>query len=299
MHSNVRGLKSKLQSLNHTVNNVLLPSCISLNEHGVRGNSQINIENYFTFSKNRSNKRMGGVSLSIPNENRQSFMKICEGEDTDEYLIIRNDEYKPPLNIVSMYGECESRYSNDDILERWQRFLRELREIEERGENLIIASDMNRKVGNDDLGIKGNSEEVSHGGLLVRELIASGNYFFANNTDLVEGGPITRIDPSNNSKGSVLDVFILSKALQKHLDKMVIDENYKYPMQYAIKEDGNVKLKRSHHLTIVLYLKDLPTSKSPNKEERVEPKWNYNKVGAWDKYEIVTKLPFSMPCSAC
>ena len=61
LHSNIRGLKSKLQSLNHAVNNVLAVSCISLNEHGYRGKSNIDIVNYHTFSKNRSNKRMGGV----------------------------------------------------------------------------------------------------------------------------------------------------------------------------------------------------------------------------------------------
>ena len=46
LHSNIRGLKSKVQSLNHVVNNIINVDCISLNEHGVRGNNNVKIENY-------------------------------------------------------------------------------------------------------------------------------------------------------------------------------------------------------------------------------------------------------------
>ena len=82
---------------------------------------------------------------------------------------------------------------------------------------------------------------MSFGGTLVRELIATGNNFFANNSDRVEGGHRTRIDPADETKGSVLDVFILSVGLMKYMDKMIIDDEYKIPMQYPIKEKGQIK----------------------------------------------------------
>ena len=100
LHSNIRGLKSKVQSLNHIVNNIIPVDCISLNEHGVRGSNKVQIENYYTFSKNRKNKKMGGVSLSIPEDKIDSFMKIKEGEYSDEYFIIRNESFVPPINIL-------------------------------------------------------------------------------------------------------------------------------------------------------------------------------------------------------
>ena len=213
LHSNIRGLRSKVQSLNHVVNNILSVDCISLNEHGIRGRNSVKIDNFHSFSKNRMNKRMGGVSLSIPNDKINSFMKVKEGDDSDEYMIIRNDEVRPALNIVTFYGESESRTSKEDLSERWGRLLLDLDKIELRNEHVVIASDINRKLGNDSLGIKGNSEEVSYGGSLVRELIASGKYLFVNNTRFVEGGPNTRIDPADPSKKSVLDVIIISKSL--------------------------------------------------------------------------------------
>ena len=104
--------------------------------------------------------------------------------------------------------------SNEDLLSSWQDFLKELRKIKARDEHIIIASDINCKLSNDDFGIRGEKPDVSVGGVLVRELISSGKYSFANNSEAVEGGPETCIDPSDNNEISVLDVIILSRSLE-------------------------------------------------------------------------------------
>ena len=44
---------------------------------------------------------MGGVSLSVPEDKLSSFMKIKEGEGTDEYIVIRNDKFTTPINFIS------------------------------------------------------------------------------------------------------------------------------------------------------------------------------------------------------
>ena len=171
-------------------------------------------------------------------------MKIKEGEGNDEYLIVRNDKFEPPLNIISFYGENECRASHSQLFDSWQRLLCDIKKIELRNENLIIASDMNRKVGNDQLGIKGNTNEISYGGSLVRSLISTGKYVFANNSDKRVGGPNTRIDPSDSSKGSVLDVVIVSKTLDKNIEKFIIDDEYKYAMQYPTMESRKKVFKK-------------------------------------------------------
>ena len=47
--------------------------------------------------------------------------------------------------------------------------------MEARKEHVIIASDMNRKIGNDELGVAGNNPEISYGGSLVRDLLKTGS----------------------------------------------------------------------------------------------------------------------------
>ena len=78
LHSNIRGLRSKSESLD-IVNSIIKPDAITLNEHGIRGNNKVNIVNYKTFSKNRSDSRMGGVSFSIRNDKISSCTMIKEG----------------------------------------------------------------------------------------------------------------------------------------------------------------------------------------------------------------------------
>ena len=83
----MRGLRSKIQSLN-SVNNLLLPDIVTLNEHGITGKNKVNIENYKTFTKNRHGSHMGGVSISVPDEQLSSYVKVKEGVDKDECIII-------------------------------------------------------------------------------------------------------------------------------------------------------------------------------------------------------------------
>ena len=63
-------------------------------------------------------------------------------------------------------------------------------------------------MGNDDLGVEGNHPEISFGGKLVRNLLASGQYILVNNTRVAVGGPFTRVDPSNENNKSCLGLVI-------------------------------------------------------------------------------------------
>ena len=157
-------------------------------------------------------------------------------------------------------------------------------------EHCIIATDMNRKVGNDKLGIHGNTDEISYGGTLIRDLISTGKYIFANNKDCVQGGPFTRIDPGNNESKSLLDVFILSKGLEQYLEKMIIDDQYKYPIQHPIKEKGKIVLKKSDHLTIILFLKNIPTRSSGDSKTQKVVHWNYHKEGGWEVIQAIHRF---------
>ena len=74
-------------------------------------------------------------------------------------------------------------------------------------------------------------------------------------------------------------MIILSSSLRKHVDKLIIDKDYDYPMQYPVKEkDDTIVMKRSDHLTLILHLKNLPTCKRPKIQSR-ETRWNYNRKG--------------------
>ena len=166
------------------------------------------------------------------------------------------------------------------ILERWQRLLLDLKKIE--------ASDMNRKIGNYDLGVAGNNPEVSYGGSLLRDLLANGEYVLVNNTKNVSGGPFTRFDPANPMKKSLLDLIIISRSLLKYLDELTIDTDFKFPIQHPIKAGGKTVMKKSDHVPLVLKLKNLPHDPAMRKKDVKVSKWNFNKPGGWNKYKQLT-----------
>ena len=64
LQTNIRGFSSKKESLIAVINNVQ-PSCITINETGLRGNNKVNLPGYFSFSKNRTERIMGGVHYQI------------------------------------------------------------------------------------------------------------------------------------------------------------------------------------------------------------------------------------------
>lgn len=72
--------------------------------------------------------------------------------------------------------------------------LEDIKDIEDRNEDIIIIGDLNRAVGSDSWGVKGNKDKISHGGELIRSLLKTKRYILINNLDLVQGGPWTWAD---------------------------------------------------------------------------------------------------------
>ena len=83
-------------------------------------------------------------------------------------------------------------------------------------------------MGNDDLGVEGNHPEISFGGKLVRNLLASGQYILVNNTRVAVGGPFTRVDPSNENNKSCLGLVIASANLMPFIMELVVDKEREF-----------------------------------------------------------------------
>ena len=85
-----------------------------------------------------------------------------------------------------------------------------MRDIEDRGEACLLIGDLNRAVGAEPWGIKGNKTNISFGGQLVRDLLEQEEYILLNNLDLIEGGPWTWVSRSDPGIKSCLDLAIIS-----------------------------------------------------------------------------------------
>ena len=147
LHSNCDGYTSKKDSIENIVKkkktDVLL-----LNETSLKGTRKVKIKDYFSFSKNRE-KVKGGVATVVANYLKPCTVKVTEGKDGDEYIISRLEHVVPALNVVNIYGQQESRTGKDEITASWLRLRKDLEEIEDRGEAVLVLGDLNRAIGSD------------------------------------------------------------------------------------------------------------------------------------------------------
>ena len=117
--NNLNGYNGKRASIGELLNS-LKPTVATFQETAVVGNNQIKLKNYHCFQRNRKGvKQMGGVATFVMNEVKANALKVKEGEDDEEYLIIRLDHVNPPINIINVYGGQESRMSRQQIMASW------------------------------------------------------------------------------------------------------------------------------------------------------------------------------------
>ena len=281
---NLRGYRSKEYSLKKAVRKTK-PSMILMNETQLRGSMKVSMEPaYITWSKNRISQTGGGVATSVARAFMCNSGGASEGVAGDEYLITRIASFKPELNVVNCYGE-QRKTTKTEVEEKWNRLRTELENIRARNEFCCFGGDLNKLVGNDELGVPDNHSEITLGGKLLRELLASGNWVLVNGTgkEVVSGGPFTRIDPATG-KASCLNLFIVSKELKPYIRKLEIDNERKLGIARAQKnkKKGRYKLVFPDHFPLILTLENLPLEKEEKQEKIV--RWNLTKEGGWDKY---------------
>ena len=148
----------------------------------------------------------------------------------------RIETFNPALNIVNCYGE-QRKTRKEDVEEKWARLRKELQNIRIRGEFCLLAGDLNKLVGADNLGVPEYSPEISAGGKLLRELVATRDWVLVNGLggDVVQGGPFTRRDPASGNM-SCLDLFVVSRELCPYIDKLVIDKDRQFTPARAVKK---------------------------------------------------------------
>ena len=257
---------------------------ITLNDTNLKGKIKPKVPNYFSYEKNRE-KFKGGVATIVANHLKPNTMKVTEGEDSDEYLITRFGHTAPPINIVNIYGQQESRTVDSEIEKAWLRLMKHINEIEMRNEAVIIIGDMNRAIGTGQYGIKGNKSTVSFGGNLIRNILKDGKYVLLNNLDIVKGGPWTWTDRRDKNRKSCLDLAIMSSCLLPYLDRVEIDKDRNYTPRRVIKRKHKIVTIFSDHFSLKMELKGIPKKLETHK---IEVGWNLGKPGGWDNYKTTT-----------
>jgi hypothetical protein len=63
------------------------------------------------------------MSISTVKHEAQHVIKIKEGDNEDEFILVKHEKFKPALNVLSIYGEQEGRSQKAEIFEKWSKIL--------------------------------------------------------------------------------------------------------------------------------------------------------------------------------
>ena len=170
---------------------------------------------------------------------------------------------------------------------RWGKLRKEMEDIRMRKEFVCLGGDLNKLVGVGQWGVPGNHPDISLGGRLLRDLLATGNWALVNGLEqgTVTGGPFTRKDPATG-KMSCLDLFVVSRELLPFVKSLEIDADRKFTVTRAVRAGSRYKAVPSDHFTCILTLTDLPRVQERRGDKQVV--WNLRKEGGWEKYEILS-----------
>ena len=282
---NLRGYVSKERSLKKVLKKTK-PSMVALNETLLTGKRKVSLLPYTSWTKNRSEKGGGGIASAVAQIYKDCSVSAGEGEGDDEFLVTRLDCFRPALCVVNCYGE-QRKTSKGEVEQKWKRLREVLEGVRARNELCLLLGDLNKLVGNDQLGVPGNSPEISLGGKLLREMLATGNWCLVNSLepDIVKGGPFTREDPATGNM-SCLDLFVVSRELHPYVRSLVIDSARQMPVARAVKTGKTYKMVYSDHFTCLLTLGYIPRRQEAKEEKKVV--WNLAKAGGWDQYKELT-----------
>ena len=287
LHMNPRGWTSKRAAILELIDKEK-PHYVNINETLLRGNNKVSIKGYKCFSKNREDRAGGGICSAVVDSLKEQAVRVAEGGANDEWQAVRLDHISPAITIINVYGEQEGRTSSEEVRSRWCRLTKDMEDARARGDHVVVAGDLNRQVGNDHLGVAGNHPQVSAGGHLVRDLLASGAWVLVNNmVEKVEGGPFTRVDPASGHR-SCLDLWLCTTSLIPHIKSLMIDKERRLRLARPVWKGGNWQLVYSDHFAMILSLKNLPTRRR-DEERKKEIAWNLNKKNGWEKYKFLTK----------
>ena len=291
IHSNFQGFTSKQTSVKNICEENS-PDVYCGNETSIKGNRKINMNKYFCFTKN-SSKHMHGIVTMVASYLKPNTVKVAEGKEGDEYLITRYDHIHPPLNIINYYGEQEKgdeeKGKRERIMEGWRRLLEDIKDVEERKENLLIIGDMNRALGAGEWGIEGNKPNISYGGSLIRDLLATRRYILLNSLPLAKGGPWTWVDRSNSSVRSCLDIGIISAGLQSFVKSFQVDKEQRFTPRRLRKTKKGIVSTYSDHFSLEVEFSGFPRAGSSNEPKEAGCSWNLKKEKGFEKYKVETK----------
>ena len=159
MYVNIRGIKTKMESLYEKVQEIQ-PTLICITETHLLKKENMELE-YYAIYRNDRDSSGGGVLIGIRKELENVCTIVEKKDDIEESLWMVVNNSRIQLRIGAIYTPQESRTSKEILTKMYESIEEQVCRAKERQQNVLMLGDFNCKIGDK---IKGNRKEVSKGG---------------------------------------------------------------------------------------------------------------------------------------
>ena len=209
-----------------SIANECKPTIIALAETKLGEKEEIEMEGYTPYPMNR-NEHGGGIMLLVKEELEHIAVEVDKQKEVGEVMWITLSNKRNNIRLGVVYAPQESKVKVDKLSHMYKEIKKQIKEAKNRKQDVLIVGDFNCKVGT---AITGNTEEITKGGKLLKELIKSHNLKLLNTSKKCTG-LWTRME---GEKKSVLDYVIIDADNEDLVKKMVIDEDKEYTPKHHV-----------------------------------------------------------------
>ena len=246
LYVNIRGLKSKTDSLANNIEEVD-PSVICLVETHLDEAERVQLEGFNLIFRSDKSSDSRGIMVAVKDKLKDIAIQLGETKEVGQTLWIRLDNGKEKIRIGTVYAPQESRTRLTELKKLYKVVESHINESKKVKEKLVLVGDFNCKVGKL---IEANSETVTKGGRLLQKLVSKHNLLILNAKPNCQG----KWTRSQEGKKSVIDYAITKQEHEDILTSMEIDEAQEYTPCRKLNENGTLIKVYTDHCTIILQL---------------------------------------------
>ena len=279
VYSNIRGLKSKIDSLSEIIED-LKPAVVAVVETHLIDSDIVQLEGYETIYRNNKDSNSGGVLIAVKDELKNIVTEVNRQKDIEQSIWILLDNKKVSVRLGVIYAPQETRTEKKDIKKMYKNIEEQNIKADELNQHFIVIGDLNAKVG--DI-IPGNKAEVSKAGKELKNFIKKNKVKVLNSSPICQG-LWTRVE--GNAK-SVIDYVLVKEKTEDSILNMIVDEDRLYtPFNFMSKE----KIIYSDHNTLIV---DADLIKGERKKidiRKIITKKGYDKIGKEIKEKKLSEI---------
>lgn len=242
--ANLRGYNSKKPVFDAILNSSQF-KLLGLTETHQYDDRKPEHKDYDFFHKNREKVgSKGGIAIGYLKEFGSSIVKVFEGSEGNELLMVQVNGYEKPIIFGVYYGAQENTAGEAKIRRDLIEMFSEIYKYDQLDYEVIMVGDMNLHIGNRLL--PGNDDKVSKGGEFFMSMLEDSNFDLVNR--LGEGDPRTHLDVSSGTSRT-LDLVITNRI--KKQTRFEVDHEKRVTAYTIRTRGGEVVRNYCDHLALI------------------------------------------------